>query len=222
MAPRCVTAEKENPVRWKDLGHLHSRPRKIHPGCLPCRWPTEKKGSNLLSRQTAFYKGNCRLWLRWKLPLWRLVRAYAYVYAQAPTLAGGKAKGCPGCSSYQKYYWWQLPHLCTTTALANTAARSEVTTWGTAAAGYLLLALMDRLRSHRGLQAAAWPPAGLRAGAGRKREGKADTGCHPGIRLIAALWSIARGSGLFRNYQGMQRQPESSLWSLTAASEWPA
>lgn len=31
------------------------------------------------------------------------------------------------------------------------------------------------------------PLAGLRAGAGRKRAGKADTGCHPGIRLIAAL-----------------------------------
>lgn len=55
----------------------------------------------------------------------------------------------------------------------------------------------------------------------RERRWEPDTGCHPGICLIAALWSIAQGSGLFRNYPGMHRQPESSLWSPTAASDLP-
>lgn len=64
-------------------------------------------------------------------------------------------------------------------------------------------------------------PGHLRAGAERgNTDWNPTPWCHPGICFIAALWSIA-GVAFFRNYPGMQRQTESSLWSLIVASDLP-
>lgn len=106
--------------------------------------------------------------------------------------------------------------------LINTTVRSTWATSHMTAMGHPFPpASRDRLQMELGVLAHVqpWTPSGRSRK--RKRKQEPNIQCHPGICLIAALWSIAQSSDLFRNYPGMQRQPESSLWSLTAASDLP-
>lgn len=63
-------------------------------------------------------------------------------------------------------------------------------------------------------------PGHLRAGAETENRSEPDTVVSSRNLLYSSSVINCRGS-LFRNYPGMQRQPESSLWSLTGASDLP-
>lgn len=214
---RCVTAAQENPVRWKDLGHLQSRTRKIHAGCLPCRWPAGKRPQN--------YSPASRRKLEIMTPLEIMaLEIYGCIDVCVHT----------GTSAWERCCWmrcsrWECTKQAASWEQLNTAIKLSAAQCGTYQQSSRQLggAVWDGHRSPSALACRTKRPACigtascLRAGVERKCMQKADTMCHPGIRLIAALWSIAQGSGLLGNYQGMQRQPESFLWSLRAVSDLP-
>lgn len=184
--------------------------------------------------QTAPCKGNWRLRLHWKLPLWRLVRAHTHACThkhignallETPLKQWKRSAESRAGRLLQAVRFNAAvnitSHSYSSSMLVNiTVSPTLATSRMTATGQPFLPARGDGLRMELGMPAHGQPRHPSRRGRKRKRRG---TWHRVSSRNVADSSSVIdrSGSGLFRNYPGTQRQPESSLWSLAAASDLP-